>query len=57
MEKQLICSSCKKRITNSKGTAKFLCPKCAKQEIIRCIDCRKNAIKYKCSSCEFTGPN
>jgi predicted RNA-binding Zn-ribbon protein involved in translation (DUF1610 family) len=57
MEKQLLCSSCKKRITNTKGTAIFNCPNCGKSEIIRCIDCRKTATKYTCSQCGFTGPN
>ncbi|MBN2423318.1 DUF1610 domain-containing protein [Candidatus Woesearchaeota archaeon] len=57
MEKQLVCSSCKQRITNAKGTAVFMCPNCGKQQIIRCIDCRKTVVKYKCPECGFEGPN
>ena len=57
MEQKLICSSCKTRISNTKGTAIFPCPKCGKTKVIRCEDCRKRAIKYKCPECGFTGPN
>ncbi len=56
-ELQLTCSSCKKRIANIAGTAKFPCPNCAKTTIIRCAHCRKIAAKYKCSNCNFSGPN
>ncbi|MFH1182188.1 MAG: zinc finger domain-containing protein [Candidatus Woesearchaeota archaeon] len=52
----LICSSCKRKATNMSVT-KFLCPNCGKQEIARCMDCRKNAIKYTCPQCNFVGPN
>lgn len=51
------CISCKKRITNVKGTARFLCPGCSKHEITRCTSCRAIAAKYKCPSCSFSGPN
>jgi hypothetical protein len=51
------CLSCKKRITNTEGTAKFLCPSCSKYAIIRCRHCREAAIKYKCPECQFQGPN
>lgn len=54
---ELICSSCKKRITNVTGTAKFKCPSCGKMDIIRCDHCRKIAAKYSCAACNFTGPN
>jgi Zn-ribbon RNA-binding protein len=56
-EEKLLCSSCKKRITNNTGVARFMCPNCLKTEIIRCKSCRQNVAKYKCSSCDFTGPN
>ena len=36
MDKKLVCSSCKKRITNEAGSTRFKCPKCGKFEIIRC---------------------
>ncbi|MBI5390366.1 DUF1610 domain-containing protein [Candidatus Woesearchaeota archaeon] len=51
------CSSCKKRITNESGVAKFNCPNCGKQPIIRCKHCREIAAKYTCVDCSFTGPN
>jgi len=56
-EKQATCSSCKKRISNTIGSTRFMCPKCAKFEIVRCNHCRKIAAKYKCSECGFEGPN
>ncbi|RMF55667.1 RNA-binding protein [Candidatus Woesearchaeota archaeon] len=56
-EKQLVCISCKKRITNQKGNAVFPCPNCLKYEIVRCLDCRKIVAKYKCPKCGFEGPN
>lgn len=56
-EKQIICISCKKKITNLTGTARFLCPNCAKTEIIRCKHCRDIAAQYKCANCGFEGPN
>jgi len=36
---------------------KAKCPKCGKQEIIRCPTCRKIVAKYTCPECNFTGPN
>ncbi len=54
---QLLCISCKKKITNDKGCVKFKCPKCGEYEIIRCKHCREISIKYKCPSCGFEGPN
>ena len=56
-ELKLTCISCKKSIANSPGMARFMCPGCSKYEIIRCKECRKNASKYKCPQCGFTGPN
>ncbi len=39
------------------GSVVFDCPACDKSKIIRCNNCRNNAIKYKCSECGFEGPN
>ncbi|MCD4740518.1 zinc finger domain-containing protein [archaeon] len=47
------CISCKKEVTDD--YVKFNCPNC-KKELVRCHNCRKNVIKYKCPECEFTGP-
>jgi Zn-ribbon RNA-binding protein len=57
MQEKLFCSSCKKDITNLKGSAKFKCPQCSESDIVRCKDCRQIAAKYKCQKCGFTGPN
>ncbi|MBT3814939.1 RNA-binding protein [Candidatus Woesearchaeota archaeon] len=51
------CMSCKKKVANDQGNATFTCPNCGKFEIVRCGNCRVNAVKYKCPSCEFEGPN
>ncbi len=51
-----VCMSCKKRITNTPGTAKFKCPECSDYDIIRCKHCREIAAKYKCPKCGFEGP-
>ena len=57
-EKQLTCTSCKKRVTNEQGgVAVFPCPKCTKHTIVRCKHCRETATKYKCAECGFSGPN
>ncbi|MEK6892384.1 MAG: zinc finger domain-containing protein, partial [Nanoarchaeota archaeon] len=55
--KQAVCSSCKKRISNTVGSTRFMCPKCSKTEIVRCHHCRQIAAKYQCSQCQFEGPN
>ncbi len=56
MENQsLRCSGCNKLVQG--GVTRFNCPNCAKIEIIRCEHCKKIAIKYKCPSCGFSGPN
>ena len=52
-----ICGATKRRIDNDQGAVVFLCPGCGKQEIARSAYARKNAIKYHCSACGFTGPN
>ncbi|MBW2965195.1 DUF1610 domain-containing protein [Candidatus Woesearchaeota archaeon] len=54
---EVTCVSCKKRIANIQGTAKFKCPKCGKADIIRCGHCREICTKYKCPQCGFEGPN
>ncbi|HIG98856.1 TPA: RNA-binding protein [Candidatus Woesearchaeota archaeon] len=51
------CSSCKKQITNLKGTARLSCPGCGKVDFIRCMGCRANAVRYVCHECGFSGPN
>ena len=51
------CVSCKKKVENSKGSVSFDCPSCGQVKIIRCVNCRKKAVKYKCANCEFEGPN
>lgn len=56
-EERLICISCKKDISNSRGSVRFKCPECSKYEIIRCRHCREIAAQYKCPECGFTGPN
>jgi len=53
----MICSSCKKRISNTAGSVKFTCPACGKAEIIRCRHCRQIVAKYTCPSCGLEGPN
>jgi len=57
MEKELACSSCKKRIINEAGIARFPCPNCGKTELIRCKHCKEIAAKYSCHECNFSGPN
>jgi len=52
-----VCTSCKSKINNIGGATSFKCPKCGKEEIIRCSQCRKIASKYKCIKCGFEGPN
>jgi len=51
------CISCKKKIENLEGSVTFNCPNCGQYEIVRCGRCRKAALKYKCPSCGFEGPN
>ncbi|MBI2546652.1 RNA-binding protein [Candidatus Woesearchaeota archaeon] len=53
----MVCNSCKTKVTNSKGTARFMCPNCSKHEIVRCMHCREISAKYVCPQCNFTGPN
>ncbi|MBT3298070.1 RNA-binding protein [archaeon] len=51
------CISTKKRIDNDIGSVSFMCPSCGKFEIVRSSFARKNAMKYTCPNCGFTGPN
>jgi hypothetical protein len=57
MAEELVCISCKKKITNKPGATRFLCPSCGKYEIIRCRECRIRGVKYTCPLCGFVGPN
>ncbi|MBD3163723.1 RNA-binding protein [Candidatus Woesearchaeota archaeon] len=56
-EEKLVCTTCRQRLANDHGRAIFECPKCGEETIIRCSQCRKLAVKYKCSKCGFEGPN
>ena len=57
LENKKFCASCKTNITNIKGSVEFDCPNCSEKKIVRCFKCRELGTKYKCSKCEFTGPN
>ena len=46
------CTSCGKELGEKASV--FPCPKCGKR-IMRCKNCRKLNIKYKCE-CGFVGP-
>ena len=52
----LVCLTCKRTISNLRA-ARFPCPNCGKYEMIRCAECRLNAVPYVCPACEFKGPN
>ena len=56
-EKELICNSCKTKISNVKGSVIFKCPSCLDNNIIRCLHCRQISAKYECSNCKYSGPN
>jgi hypothetical protein len=56
-DEKLTCTSCKKRITNETGRVIFPCPKCGEENIVRCAQCRKLAVEFKCKKCGFIGPN
>lgn len=55
--KKLMCNSCHKEILNEKGSVSFKCPNCGAVEIVRCSHCREIGVRYRCSGCEFEGPN
>jgi predicted RNA-binding Zn-ribbon protein involved in translation (DUF1610 family) len=57
MTEKIVCSSCKKDVTNILGNVTLPCPKCGKTKLIRCRHCREISAKYKCHECGFTGPN
>ncbi|USN45456.1 MAG: RNA-binding protein [Candidatus Woesearchaeota archaeon] len=44
-------------ITNDLGAVSFKCPSCGKVDIVRSSSERKNAVRYICPACGFTGPN
>ncbi|MBI2673514.1 RNA-binding protein [Candidatus Woesearchaeota archaeon] len=54
---KLLCTSCRADLTNTVGSTRFKCPKCSKQDIVRCFHCKELGTKYVCPSCEFEGPN
>jgi len=56
MGEEKICISCNRPIANIQGSTSFKCPKCGSYTIVRCGDCRKRAVKYKCPNCGFEGP-
>ncbi len=52
-----VCTSCKKKVVNDKGSVNFSCPNCEKMEIVRCTTCKRNGTVYTCAGCGFKGPN
>jgi predicted RNA-binding Zn-ribbon protein involved in translation (DUF1610 family) len=50
------CISCKKDVSTIENPVIFGCPQCGKSEILRCGNCRKLAVEYKCPECGFEGP-
>ena len=57
MEKKLKCGACKKELINDQGSTEFTCPNCNKGKVVRCAQCRKLGTKWKCSVCDYEGPN
>jgi len=53
---QLRCSSCNASLVGQEEFVKFKCPQCGEEEIIRCAQCKKLSVKYKCGKCGFEGP-
>ncbi len=49
------CTSCNRGV--QEGATIFKCPKCGKEEIVRCKDCKRVGVKYNCKGCGFEGPN
>lgn len=49
------CISCRKEISTVGNSVIFDCPKCGKEKIIRCGNCRSLAINYECPKCGFKG--
>jgi len=54
--KEKVCISCNRKITAIPHSTSFKCPKCNSYLIVRCGDCRRSAVKYKCPNCGFEGP-
>ena len=52
---ELLCISCKTKITNDTKSTKFPCPECG-EIIIRCGKCRKLGTKWICKNCGTEGP-
>jgi hypothetical protein len=50
------CSTCGVNLLGQEGFVKFNCPSCADEVIIRCRQCKKLSVPYKCKSCNFEGP-
>ncbi|RLG15119.1 MAG: RNA-binding protein [Candidatus Nanohalarchaeota archaeon] len=50
------CISCGKNIGSTTHYSTFLCPACGETQITRCNQCKKRAVRYKCSKCGFIGP-
>ena len=50
-----ICISCNYEIVSGENSVEFKCPNC-KEPIVRCGNCRKSMLKYKCNGCGFEGP-
>ncbi|MCD6274820.1 MAG: DUF1610 domain-containing protein [Candidatus Aenigmarchaeota archaeon] len=51
----LHCISCGKGVIGE-NFVRFKCPRCQKEDIIRCSVCRKNSKIYVCKKCGFEGP-
>ena len=51
---QLVCSSCKRKITGGSGATEFSCPECG-EVVGRCARCRTLGKKYNCK-CGYEGP-
>lgn len=48
------CTSCHREVTSD--YVEFKCPKCGKETIVRCLNCRKLVTPYVCPKCKFEGP-
>ncbi|HIH11056.1 TPA: RNA-binding protein [Candidatus Woesearchaeota archaeon] len=52
-----LCTSCKRKVVNDKGSVSFRCPQCTNYDFVRCASCRTIAVKFACPNCSFIGPN
>ena len=50
------CTACGNNIVAGSNYAKFKCPACGEEEIVRCNNCKTTANKYECKKCGFIGP-